>query len=213
MDLEEFIALADSLFGQDFNETDVRYNLIEESANPQNVDFDTENANFEHDPRLPGLCGWQKTLSGIPFLGATAGGDWECPVYFLIYWDDSDKQFKKLIPTRGNVVDWENNQAYYEDKEEAEEDGALVKPDDLDFDVPALADSIEQFFAVRKMIASNVAQEPLASKSSEPERATELEWLKFFYQEADFGPGDDEVRSMIEDDFRSKTGKELPIGY
>lgn len=45
------------------------------------------------------------------------------------------------------------------------------------------------------------------------ERATELEFLKFFYDTADFGPADGDVRSIIEDDFREKTGKKLPAGY
>lgn len=37
----------------------------------------------------------------------------------------------------------------------------------------------------------------------------ELEWLRFFYQIADFGPADDDVRRMIEEQY----GEELPEGY
>jgi hypothetical protein len=43
--------------------------------------------------------------------------------------------------------------------------------------------------------------------------ASELEWLKFFYQEADFGPADDDVRLIIKERFESETGKRLPDGY
>jgi hypothetical protein len=44
-------------------------------------------------------------------------------------------------------------------------------------------------------------------------RADELTWLRFFYREADFGPADDDVRAIIEDNFRADTGLELPEGY
>jgi hypothetical protein len=43
--------------------------------------------------------------------------------------------------------------------------------------------------------------------------ATELEWLKYFYGVADFGPADGDVREIIKDNFRNKTGKKLPKGY
>lgn len=45
------------------------------------------------------------------------------------------------------------------------------------------------------------------------EKATELEWLKYFYRNADFGPADSDVRAGIEDDFMDETGKDLPEGY
>jgi len=48
---------------------------------------------------------------------------------------------------------------------------------------------------------------------SEKERATELEWLKWFFQNADFGPGEGDYRSAMRAHFREKTGKELPVGY
>lgn len=42
---------------------------------------------------------------------------------------------------------------------------------------------------------------------------TELEWLRFFYQHADFGPSDDDVRRSLENWFIKSTGKSLPSGY
>ena len=45
------------------------------------------------------------------------------------------------------------------------------------------------------------------------ERATELEYLKWFYQEADFGPADSDVRDMMNEDFMNNVGKNLPEGY
>lgn len=45
------------------------------------------------------------------------------------------------------------------------------------------------------------------------ERATELEYLQYFYAVADFGPADEDIRYMIKQKFKEETGKELPIGY
>jgi hypothetical protein len=45
------------------------------------------------------------------------------------------------------------------------------------------------------------------------ERATELEWLQYFYQTADFGPAHEDVVSIIQDRFKEETGKDLPEGY
>lgn len=45
------------------------------------------------------------------------------------------------------------------------------------------------------------------------EKATELEWLRYFYQEADFGPAHEDVVYIIEENFKEETSKELPEGY
>ena len=43
--------------------------------------------------------------------------------------------------------------------------------------------------------------------------AEELEFLQFFYSNADFGPADDDVRWIIKNDFVKSKGKPLPRGY
>ncbi|HBO3358209.1 TPA: hypothetical protein L4S42_006085 [Pseudomonas aeruginosa] len=48
---------------------------------------------------------------------------------------------------------------------------------------------------------------------AETEKATELEFLKFFFVEADFGPADGDVRYIIAERFKEQTGKDLPEGY
>lgn len=48
---------------------------------------------------------------------------------------------------------------------------------------------------------------------SNKEEATELEWLRYFFMVADFGPADDDVRYYIEQNFMRETGKLLPEGY
>lgn len=45
------------------------------------------------------------------------------------------------------------------------------------------------------------------------EQATELEFLQWFYSNADFGPADGDVREIMNRDFISETGKTLPDGY
>jgi RsiW-degrading membrane proteinase PrsW (M82 family) len=45
------------------------------------------------------------------------------------------------------------------------------------------------------------------------ERATELEYLKWFYLNAVFGPGECDVRYFLNKAFVEETGKALPEGY
>lgn len=45
------------------------------------------------------------------------------------------------------------------------------------------------------------------------EEATELEWLKYFYRVADFGPAHEDVVWLISQQFQKETGKALPYGY
>jgi hypothetical protein len=41
----------------------------------------------------------------------------------------------------------------------------------------------------------------------------ELKYLLFFYQNADFGPAESDVRRDLNDRFQEKTGEELPEGF
>ena len=45
------------------------------------------------------------------------------------------------------------------------------------------------------------------------ETATELEFLQWFYANADFGPADGDVRIALMQDFVAQVGKNLPEGY
>jgi len=45
------------------------------------------------------------------------------------------------------------------------------------------------------------------------ERATELEYLKWFRQNADFGPADDDIIFWMNKRFKEKTGKDLPKNW
>lgn len=45
------------------------------------------------------------------------------------------------------------------------------------------------------------------------ERATELEYLKWFRQNADFGPADSDVVDGMNEQFMKETGKNIPHGW
>lgn len=45
------------------------------------------------------------------------------------------------------------------------------------------------------------------------EKATELEFLTWFFINADFGPADSDVRMELQEEFTEKTGKAVPNGY
>ena len=45
------------------------------------------------------------------------------------------------------------------------------------------------------------------------ERATELEYLKWFRINADFGPASSDVIDGLNEDFMNETGKNLPEGW
>lgn len=47
------------------------------------------------------------------------------------------------------------------------------------------------------------------------ERASELEWLRFFYDEAQevFGPANSDVTEIIIEGFEKESGKRVPKGY
>lgn len=52
------------------------------------------------------------------------------------------------------------------------------------------------------------------SEDAKPkEQATELEWLAWFYANADFGPADFDIRDLLRAQFQRETGKSLPNGY
>jgi hypothetical protein len=44
-------------------------------------------------------------------------------------------------------------------------------------------------------------------------RASELEWLRYFYEEADFGPAHGDVEQLLMDNFKKEKNKQLPEGY
>jgi hypothetical protein len=69
-------------------------------------------------------CGYKILPSGIPVLLVNAGGDWEFPICFALYFDG--KSIRGYIPTEGNVFDKKNKSAYG-NHDDCPEDEELLK--------------------------------------------------------------------------------------
>lgn len=54
--------------------------------------------------------------NGLTTLGVLAGGDWESPVYFIIYWDG--QQLRGYLPKKGNPYNHKMKQAFGNHTEE-----------------------------------------------------------------------------------------------
>lgn len=81
------------------------------------VKFDMENVTdaegYAFGPKK--LIGYQTLDNGLTFLGVAAGGDWEIPIFFMIYWDG--ESLRGYIPTNGNIWNTDTKQAYGNDEE------------------------------------------------------------------------------------------------
>lgn len=75
------------------------------------VVFDCENIDTKPWTRtINPLMGYNTLDNGLSFLGITAGGDWEAPIFFIIYFDGN--KLRGYIPEKGNTWDVENRIAY-----------------------------------------------------------------------------------------------------
>lgn len=82
-----------------------------------NIDFDLENLDAS-SPAVYGyagdqgtdLCGLRTLPSGLTFCGAITGGDWEQPLFYIIYYDGTD--LRAYIPIKGNVVNCDTLSAF-----------------------------------------------------------------------------------------------------
>lgn len=70
------------------------------------VFFDPENSSAEPGeyrfPREGSLVGMHTLDNGLTFVGFTAGGNWEYPLFVAIYWDGH--RFRGYVPVEGNMV-------------------------------------------------------------------------------------------------------------
>jgi hypothetical protein len=127
----------------DDDDEEFPYNLPEKvNSDLAKIEFDFENyslgdANPNYaDKGYSGYpCGYKILPSGIPVLLVNAGGDWEFPICFALYYDG--KGIRGYIPTDGNVFDKKNKSAYGNSDEEIEEDNlqTLVNPEAIINDI------------------------------------------------------------------------------
>jgi hypothetical protein len=131
------------------------------------VKFDTENVEQDDKPqgayqegityaKFPPM-GFNTLPNGLALYGIYAGGDWEAPVYFIIYWDG--KKLRGYIPTDGNPWNRTTKEAYGNDEEDDAADCKKHFPDHdgddystLDFD----ADKIVADITARIVKKSNL---------------------------------------------------------
>jgi hypothetical protein len=81
------------------------------------VMFDTENVDTD------GYCyrsiaGFRTLNNGLTYLGVGAGGDWEEPIFFIIYWNGVS--LRGYIPKLGNMWNYDTKQALGNDHNEDE---------------------------------------------------------------------------------------------
>lgn len=92
------------------------------------VEFDDENCDFKESRGYPysGLLGY-KRFGDLTFLGCQAGGDWEYPIFFIIYYDG--KQLRAYIPSKGNCWNRKTKSAYGNNDDDPDEDENFSGPD------------------------------------------------------------------------------------
>lgn len=86
------------------------------------VDFSPENISFNSNEFFSSLTDINEykiiTLeNGLTFCLCCAGGDWETPVYFIIY-IDNENYLRAYIPSHGNTYDLKTKEAYRSDDDE-----------------------------------------------------------------------------------------------
>lgn len=94
-----------------------RHELVEHFKSDLKVKFDTENVGESKDDFGPKkLMGIQALDNGLTFHGFCAGGDWEQPVFFIVYFDG--KKLRAYVPTEGNPWNTTTKQAYGNDEDD-----------------------------------------------------------------------------------------------
>jgi hypothetical protein len=74
----------------------------------QKVQFDFENRFISDDVKV-------SPTKGIPYFECWAGGDWQDPLYFFLYWDGKD--IRGYVPTKGNTFNATLGCAFGEEQE------------------------------------------------------------------------------------------------
>lgn len=120
----------------DFTLEDVSLGVLRENTkidkDLKKVQFDDENngaVDYDYGPNRPkSLIGLHTLSNGLAFLGMYAGGDWEYPVFFIIYFDG--KSLRGYIPTCGNMINLDFKTAFgsEDDSEKVEVEDVLSKP-------------------------------------------------------------------------------------
>lgn len=89
------------------------------------VQFDWENCgcgDVDCDSEdVDDLCGFWMTSTGVPTLGCYAGGDWEDPVFFVLY-PETATTIRAYMPKEGNTWNPKTRMAFNHDGDEEEDE-------------------------------------------------------------------------------------------
>lgn len=75
--------------------------------------------------------GIKMSKKGFPYIQCAAGGDWESPVCFFVYFDGN--KFRGYIPLKGNAINRNNNTAFQGNGDE-EEAKFIAKENGIDYE-------------------------------------------------------------------------------
>lgn len=75
------------------------------------VKFNFENSYYQVDDSLDRKLGVQQA-GDLSYIGCQAGGDWEYPVYFVIYLDQDKTTFRGYVPFDGNTWNHDTKMAF-----------------------------------------------------------------------------------------------------
>jgi len=92
--------------------------LFDEGAFEKDLKVNVDFENFECEAGegyngCASITGPQTLDTGLAFVGCSAGGDWQVPVFFIIYWDG--KRLRAYVPTDGNTWNTDTKTAYGDD--------------------------------------------------------------------------------------------------
>lgn len=87
--------------------------LIEKLGRDIKVRFDLENVAYDERDFGPKSVIGYHSENGLTWCGFAAGGDWEHPVFFMVYWDG--KKLRGYVPTDGNPWNTSTKRAYGND--------------------------------------------------------------------------------------------------
>lgn len=113
VELQNRINTALALHEDDFIEMVMNEGKIKKDL--AKVNFDFENCEW-----TPSDFWWQRhlgyrTVGDLHYLSCYAGGDWENPVNFIIYFDG--KQLRGYVPKIGNVWNYDTKEAFGNDED------------------------------------------------------------------------------------------------
>jgi hypothetical protein len=96
-------------------------------ASPKYEKYPSDHKGFAGYP-----CGFKVLDNGMPALFVNAGGDWEHPICFCIYWDG--KKLRAYIPSDGNVYNKKEKCAFgsEEDMEDYEDSEFFLNKPSVD---------------------------------------------------------------------------------